>query len=480
MRVPVALRILPLVGGLAGAVADEDVRARLQGRVEGARARSFLELRVDDEPAPRLVALASDGTFACEALPAGRAFEVVLRWEGFQAIEEELGLNRDQRRRFPLAQELVLVPGETRTVHWRVPPPTRVRGRALLLPERTPFVGPLQLLRAPSGSPAGEVKVLDFERYPDRIEPAPDGTFDLGMLMPGRWWIGAEFSPELTFRPLARAFEVGAGQQELELRVEVERTPFVTGRVLSASGRSAQRARVDAPGGLDLVFSDLDGNFRFPLVDPASERLQARLRGHADSEWVEVLPGQTDVVLRLRRASRLLVRAFDRSGTGLEPELRVLDEESGESLGSGEPLAGELRVEPLPAGRYTLLATHPVGVACLHGVELAEGETRSLALVLEPPEAELEVLPIEGERRLFELRVFRDGLPVARGGVGTKPLRVPVPAGVCELRVLEPAGSERRVLVEAKRGEVRRVELGRAHPPPGERASDAGGAPIRR
>lgn len=413
-------------------VLELEPAARLQGNAVGNVPGLEVRLSGIGESWSRSAEPTTGGTFAFEELPAGLPFEVWLEW-GEPATDDDYDfIASEDRRRFRVESRLALEPGESRSAEWSVPPLCRVRGRAVVLPERTPFAGWLTLERYDRGDGARETTMFEARKYPDSFRSAADGTFELEALPPGGWRLGSTYHERESFRPIARRFEIASAQQDLELLVEVEPTPFVAGVVLAPDGRPVPRAEIEALRESDSIYSAKDGTFRMPLFVSDETELQASARGYAESEWKAVRAGDVGIELRLQRGATVRVSVLD-GGAPAKATVLVLGDATGARFGLSEPEDGEHVFSELPPGRYTLVATGGGRAGWLFGFELAEGASASLTLALTDIPAELE---LRGDDAAFmEVRVSSLGHAVASEFLSrAEGSRVLVPAGPCEVR----------------------------------------------
>jgi hypothetical protein len=275
-----------------------------------------------------------------------------------------------------------------------------------------------------------------------------DGWFQLDGLVAGDWELVARSAEGLDSDPVSIAWPGSSTP-----RLIVPRAGAVRGLVLTADGTIAAGARVwcDDHGAGDSheTRADEDGAFHLTGLAPGVVALLARAPGLAPGPAVvlDLLPGEerSDVVLAMRRGSRVVGEVLDASG-GPERGARVSALLPRTSVETDEQ--GRFELDGLAAGRQELRATTSTGLELRRTVELDEGATERVRLAVPgDPSVRLHgVVTAEAlgavEGRVRAERVDDEGLAlacVAELELGTYELLVPGP-GEYELAVALQAG----------------------------------------
>jgi len=150
------------------------------------------------------------------------------------------------------------------------------------------------------------------------VQVAPDGSFELRWLAPGRTWLSAS-APGHHCEPI----EVNVRAAHPDVELQLVRLARIQGRVADPSGRPVAEARL-TDGYEQQTFedsTDREGYFDIP-VSPGHRILRATASGFADSEELQLKlePGEVraGLAFRLRTACRVVGRILDAEGEPVE------------------------------------------------------------------------------------------------------------------------------------------------------------------
>ena len=217
-----------------------------------------------------------------------------------------------------------------------------------------------------------------------------EGSYEIPYLRPGTYTVGAggallggAFGGSSAHgRQVRHGLTVKEGQWLKSVDFHLGEPGAIRGRVLDATGQPVSGAAVfvrDSQGQVLERFSfnqtDGTGRFEYQGVSAGEYTVSARSGQGASEESAAVRVdegGAAEVTVSLGPGTVLLVRAVDGSGHDVEAHVLVTDEEGRQvnglhafeevmtSLQQGFSLS-EVRVGPLPPGRYTVEATTPEG-----------------------------------------------------------------------------------------------------------------------
>ena len=321
------------------------------------------------------VEVAPDGSWELRGLPAGADLTVELR-RGTKTLRHE--------------RDLVLEPGEVRTLDWNLGAGATLTGTVLESGE------PVRRQRIWLVPLDGYYRPGYFETYWDPIAKARtdrEGRFSFEDVGPGEWLVGP--APERTpdaqsIAPLAQLVEIPPGTSSVEVEIEAHRGLYIRGHVVDPSGRPVDEAHVwvQNPDAMSAgADARDDGAFAIGPLAPGTYTISASsLSGHAESDEVAVEAGTSEVELRLNPGGVLAGVTIDtRSGEPLAADVAMTtDGWMGMRMG-GSDADGEFRFRGMAAGTYSLRAEVGELVGIVHGIVLtAGGETGDIVVAMEP------------------------------------------------------------------------------------------------
>jgi hypothetical protein len=234
------------------------------------------------------------------------------------------------------AADVVLEPGERRTLEWDLGPLCRLTGTAV--DGNGIAVAGLEVALYTATSSFYEVA---------RTTTDAKGRFLFDALSPSTWWIMlAEWDPRgatLAATPRAQVaaepleFEVKSGEMEKEVTLHVHAGLFIRGTVVGLNGEPVARCPLSA-WSVETNHSTEDetdrrGEFELGPLVPGEYRIQAEASGSrdrfaADAREVSAFAGDTGVVIELLGGGVIQGRTVDRS--------------------SGQPIAAWVAIQPDP------------------------------------------------------------------------------------------------------------------------------------
>ncbi|AGC46173.1 hypothetical protein MYSTI_04884 [Myxococcus stipitatus DSM 14675] len=302
--------------------------------------------------------------------------------------------------------------------------------------------------------PNPEVTLLTSRGELVRRERGATGALvELGPLAVGDYLVEGKAEGFLEAQVPAR---VAKGETSLEL--ELTRATLITGRVMDEYGRPAPRVSVLVQPTGDTVLADGDGRFVARVPTPGLYELHAH-----HSEWgggeVKVTAPASGVELPLEghAAVEVTVSSEGRRVEGADAVLWVDQEGIFRSDRSSGP-DGVVPMRGLPAGTYTLMASHPDYLASdPRKVTVVDGQTLELEVELKPG------APLTGDV------VDTQGTPVTGAALSVVPRSAePVVSdarGHFEFRSLRPDRGYRLEVRHSGYDQVARAE-GKAGGPP--------------
>ena len=214
---------------------------------------------------------------ATQSAAFDRSVEIVVGLPSAKTPGGERGFTRFS------GEPLRLTPGETRTVEYFIRGAARVTG--VFVDQWGKHVAEQELWLLRAGERPRSVVTADDGSAAERTSRTDgNGHFDLGDVPVGRWELFTaaldweeSAAPSAAVAPSGLAFEVGAGNASLALRLVAARGLNITGRVLLASGAPAQFCFLKATASKSRLaratYTDADGTFTLgPLLEATYER----------------------------------------------------------------------------------------------------------------------------------------------------------------------------------------------------------------
>jgi hypothetical protein len=375
-------------------------------------------------------------------------------------------------------EPLVLEPGETRDVEWRIGYGCIVSGRCVDQHGKPVAAHSMRMEHAWRNVPS-YFQSAYVEGVAKRVRTDEDGRFKFVDIQAGTWWIGPEprantFEPPAPddVAPFARVVDIAAGEERREIDLQVDRGLTIRGSVLDSSGKPVHafvNALIDSAAPTPGTQTSKDG--AFVLGPLAAGRYEIRAMasplskgGDSSSERVVANAGDENVVLRLRPGVVLAGRVIDERGDPARAAIAIAQ--------PGSTTFGIHTLETKPDGTFRLANLDP-GTFSI-GASTADGRVgliEKLALAGGEEATDLEVKLVPGGR----IRVRYDGadpwgtIRILRGDtiVGMESLQkgashefsAPLGAVTVALRCYRlPRSEERAVTVQA--GAVAEVAFG--------------------
>lgn len=248
-----------------------------------------------------------------------------------------------------------------------------------------------------AGNPVeGTTVRTNLMRAESAVEVAPDGSFELRGLEPGRDWLHV-WAPGHSCEPLQVELVPGLA----DVRVVLLPLAQVHGQVVDSANQPLADARVAGGFSQGELDGTTDGHGRFVLpVKPGRSFLRAAADGHADSEHLELTlaPGEQldGVLLRLRTACVVVGRVVDPDG---------------HPVGGAHASALYSSIITAPDGSFTFdaLPPEPVQLEVIHDDAYARATVTPV--VGAPTSVELRFEPTDPVH--LRARIMRAGKPLA-------------------------------------------------------------------
>ncbi len=365
------------------------------------------------------------------------------------------------------AEPLVLAPGETRSVSWKLSGGATLRGLVIDQHEE-PVTDRSIWLR-----PAERKRTAIFNDYssgPTRTTKTnADGRFEFEDVDAGDWSVGpsapsvtAKVSPD-DVAALAQYVEVVADQKDVEVTIRVDRGLFIRGRVLAPDGKPPRWGAVQASDPVTRLSAGAqldDGQGTFEIGPLMAGRYLVGADGHsyAPSDRVEVEAGTDGVELRLNAGGTLAGRVVGLDGTTLQARVVVSQRHSKTARSTFlDTRKGAFNVDGLEAGTFDLAASTTDGsVGVLEGIVLGPGEARNDLTITVAPGGRVRVQHAGPDTYVGITILQRDILFGADGVQRGTSRQFVAPAGRVTVRASYYDDNRRQVdrIVDVKPGEV--------------------------
>lgn len=373
------------------------------------------------------------------------------------------------------ADQVQLEPGQVLERSWTIGSGCRIEG--LMVDQDRKPVAKHEVLLAKRDGPGDEYR-RSYESNTSAARASTDdqGRFVLEDVAEGDWWLCPaptnEYLPASSDAVAAKtqAIEVPAGGT-LAVTLSVTRGLYLRGNVIDPDGKAVSAATISARQG-DIWInsdprSDKNGAFALGPLAPGTCTVWARSSEFATSEPLDAEPGQSGIVLRLRRGGEITGRVVDAAGQGVKATLHVQPEHRHASpmangFQTGARDDGKFELRNLEPDRYSLAFTTADGrCATLPWIEVVADQESSGHIATLAPGAKLKV-HYDGKEMFATYTILQDG-----GALTFPSLAVPghaeshaVPAAHLTLEYhLGENGPTRTLSVETTAGETRDVVL---------------------
>ena len=350
-------------------------------------------------------------------------------------------------RAWSSAEHVVLVPGETREIEWKLTDGCSLSG--IVIDQNGAPVASKQmwLRKAERNMPAYFNSYSSDETRTTTTDEA--GRFSFSAVSPGKWWVGPA-APARKDVPgpgdvaaLAEPIEIEPSRTDLEVVLRVDRGLFIRGRVLDSKGQPSTSGHVRAYERDRKLNTGCDVNASEFVIGPlmAGEyHLVARAArmAEAPSEELRVAAGTEGVVLRLRAGGSLRGLVVDDAGKALATSVTVSRRDPG-AMGpmSRSPMPdGTFHFQGLEPGRYDIsTATADARVGILEDIEIAAGQEVGDLVVRLMPGGTVRVRH-EGPEKFANIRLLHRGIQLKGDGLERSAAReFVVPAGTILVRM---------------------------------------------
>jgi hypothetical protein len=373
------------------------------------------------------------------------------------------------------ADQLQFEPGQVLERTWTIGTGCRVEG-VMVDQDRKPVTKQSVLLFRREWPADKYMESYEAKSPAARAKTDDQGRFAFDDVAEGEWWLCAE--PRNPYGPAkpdaiaskTQSIEVPPGGI-LEVTLSVSRDLYIRGTVLDPDGKPVKRANVGAQQvdtwiGLNPE-SDDQGAFSFGPLASGTCKVWAQAGDFAASEFVEAEPGQSGVVLHLRRGAKISGRVVDAAGKGVATELHVQPEHlhstpMGNGFGTSTHDDGKFQLESLEPDRYYLaFSTSDGRFATLPWIDAVADQESSGHVATLVPGAKLAV-HYEGKEPFAQFTILLDGgaltFPSYVSGKQVESHVVPATHLTLEYHVGEK-GPARTMSVDVKAGETREIVL---------------------
>ncbi len=286
--------------------------------------------------------------------------------------------------------KLMLEPGETRALEWKLGVGCNVHG--IVLDQSNVPVKPREMWL----SKTERKLTVYFDTNPNSesrsAKTDEQGRFRFDDVSTGMWRLGPSAPQDGKkiadddVAAIAQVIEISDGQRDLDVTVRVDRGLFIRGALLNAKGEPTKDGSiwcVDPTNSLSTRarVSSQEGSFALGPLKAGHYVLTALGDGsNAVSEPVEADSGTSNVVLRLREGASLSGTVTGTSGELVQTDVRVrMRNDEWQSVhGVNTHNDGTFQISGLEAGTYDISARGSGGAfALLEGVKVGIGESRT-------------------------------------------------------------------------------------------------------
>jgi hypothetical protein len=172
-------------------------------------------------------------------------------------------------------------------------------------------------------------------------------------------------------------------------------------------------AKMEGVHGLLMATVESDATFALGPLVPGRYSLIGGGWDHADSEWVEAIAGDEDVILRVRVGGSLRGKTLD-GATGKGCMSRLFCSSAGSFVVPATDEDGTFQIENLLPGTYDLVATSGQRIGVLRGLAVRAGTGTDGLIVTLMPGALLR-LKHAGKEDSLRYRITSEGALIAWG-----------------------------------------------------------------
>ncbi|HTF89319.1 MAG TPA: carboxypeptidase-like regulatory domain-containing protein [Planctomycetota bacterium] len=376
-------------------------------------------------------------------------------------------------------EPVTLKPGEVRSMDVRLGAGATILG-SIADSAGSPIAGYI-LWRVDEAEP--KARILGWYETPAASTKSDaDGRFRFEDVPIGSWLVGPQ-PPEhgqpaaqdpTAFPALAQLVRVEPGISVVDIAIRLERGLYLSGKVLGASGEPARDAHIEA---FRLSASEqcvvdatsmASGSFTLGPLPAGTYTVfaQCGAEGQVHSEMLSVMAGNSDIVLRLRKAAMIrgtIVDASHAPQEGVVTIANVVDSIDSLDVNDTQTQEGKFQFPALGPGSFVLSCRTSQGLCGRSGmIQLAEGQAVDALEIVMTRGATL-ALRYEGTQARAHCRALLDGSMFSWTFVDrNKSASLVVPAGQLELLWSDVMGSaEESLKIETSAGLERSVVLTR-------------------
>ncbi len=325
---------------------------------------------------------------------------------------------------------LVLEPGETRRVEWKLSNGCDVHGLVLDQNEKPVTDHEMWLRRADKKVRASLQSYSSDPTVTGKSDA--QGRFHFDGVEPGIWWVGPSVHPPGTplsaddVTSMAEVVEVADGQSDVDVTLHVDRGLFIRGHLLDSKGNPPSAGMVAAVEMSQHIYESaslMGGKSEF-TVGPLSAghyRLvgSSGFSAEAESLPVEADAGAENVELRMRAGASLSGRVIGVDDSPVPAKMWMTQRDSKTFGVHGVPCKkdGTFEAQGLLAGVYDIAASSTEGaVGLLEGVELKTGDSLTNLKIRLQPGGHVRVRH-DGPERYANIEIITHGIVVDLEGL---------------------------------------------------------------